>query len=267
MFYFSLQNIDNDFALLPFVKNSTIFEAHDVPKAFISLKNAGSMRFRWNEKNDVREAFFSKNGIDKQRIVPIELIHSKKVFDVKNSSDILNLCGDGIITNNNQLLPSVTVADCMPIYLFDTQKKVFGVVHSGWKGTGIILEALHLAQKNYNCLMEDFLIIFGPHIRSCCYKIDEARKNFFVTEFLAESVFEKIIDNQAEYYLSLEQANYFILKQAGINEENISICTNCTCCSSFLGSFRRETMHLPSTASIEERWMNFTPQSAFIGYV
>ena len=52
-----------------------------------------------------------------------------------------------MITKNPSLMPVVTVADCMPLYLYDSVSGVFGVVHSGWKGTGIIGEALNLAKK------------------------------------------------------------------------------------------------------------------------
>ncbi|MGL4981516.1 MAG: polyphenol oxidase family protein [Treponemataceae bacterium] len=266
MIFFQIHEKSSFQAEFPFVQNDTILNGKNIPKACLSLKKAGSMRFRWTEHNDNRDSFFSKQSIDQKKIVPVELIHSKNVFAVAKQSDTFNLCGDGILTQNQNLIPSVTVADCMPIYLFDETKNVFGVVHSGWKGTGIIEQALDQAKTTYNCRIEDFSIIFGPHIRSCCYKIDEERKIFFQTQFSKESVVEKIVNKKTEVYVSLQDANLYVLEKMGIKLENISICTDCTCCSLFLGSFRRETSHLPLEASIEERWKNFTPMLAYIGY-
>jgi hypothetical protein len=58
------------------------------------------------------------------RIVGIELKHSRNVAFIDTREDLRNLLRtrpegfDGIITTNPSLIPGVTVADCMPIYLF-----------------------------------------------------------------------------------------------------------------------------------------------------
>ena len=36
----------------------------------------------------------------------------------------------------------------MPLYLYDPVTGVFGIVHSGWKGTGIVVDAIELAKNN-----------------------------------------------------------------------------------------------------------------------
>ena len=178
----------------------------------------------------------------KREIVSVELCHSKTVFAVESSADIACRTGDGIITQNRALVPSVTAADCMPIFLFDPKTRVFGALHSGWRGTGIVSEALWLSAEKYGSRAENFLVVLAPHIQNCCYTVDEERAKYFCENFSADCVEKK----DGKYHLSLQKANLFVLEKAGVKEENITVCTDCTCCAKNsagkhpFGSFRRE---------------------------
>ena len=123
----------------------------------MTLKKAGSMRFRWDETNEARDTLL-KEIVSKRsdfqenvryEIVPLELIHSKTVYAVSSAGDTYGLQGDGILTVNALLMPVVTAADCMPIFFYERECGVFGVVHSGWKGTGIVSEAINMIKKIY----------------------------------------------------------------------------------------------------------------------
>ena len=242
----------------------------DAPVCGLTLKAAGSMRFRWNETNPNREKLlaltdfdnFSSSGVDdlstsgltRGSIVPVQLDHTHIVYDIKSPEDTKNKIGDGIITKNPELIPSVTVADCMPLYLYDPVTGVFGIVHSGWKGTGIIVDAIKLAATNYGARAEDFCVILGPHIRDCCYIVNEERAKWFAENFTPDCVRPlepgvKVDWNTGGgqlYRLSLEKANLAALKKAGVPAENIWIHPACTCCYKEneiykYGSNRRET--------------------------
>ena len=137
---FSLDIANQKYVTFPFYKNNK--ELKDAPMCGMTVKAAGSMRFRWNETNDNRNEFFHGMLIQK----PVELIHSKLVVDLHRGNEADGVHADGLITTKKDFLPVVTVADCMPLYLYDPVTGVFGVVHSGWKGTGIVGEAIKLAQ-------------------------------------------------------------------------------------------------------------------------
>ena len=176
---------DNEYVLFPFYKDGKPLDILS-PKWGMTLKKAGSMRFRWNEKNPVRKNMFSSilsNYSLQSEFVPVELIHSKIVYDVSSVEDTKNKQGDGIITRNKKLIPVVTVADCVPVYFYDCKSQVFGVVHSGWKGTGIIEDALKIAKKKYSGSFEDICVAIGPHIHDCCYVVNEERAAYFVDNF------------------------------------------------------------------------------------
>jgi len=221
----------------------------DGPRWNLTNMTAGSMRFRWNETNDLRNAFF-KDNFPSLKVTPVELIHSKDVVVAENQEDTKNLQADGIITRNKLLLPAITVADCMPIYLYDPVSEFFGVLHSGWKGTGIITAALEKAKTAFGAKSENLCVAMGPHIHDCCYIVDKNRADYFAENFgpdcvkpapaSAKSLITWDSGTGPLFALSLKKANLYAIKKAGIPEDNIISCTDCTACSKNLGSHRRQ---------------------------
>ncbi|MCR5762224.1 MAG: polyphenol oxidase family protein [Treponema sp.] len=228
------------------------------PEWGMSLKKAGSMRFRWNEENHVRDAFLCSVAGSEHEIVPVELIHSKIVYTVNKKSDTFKRTGDGIITANKSLIPVVTAADCMPIFIYDIRKGVFGALHSGWKGTGIVEEALLQAHKDFGSDVHDFCIVMAPHIHECCYSVDKDRADYFKSRFSPFCV--KPLEDPSrstKFSLSLAEANLSILKKLGIPEENIYVCNECTCCNEKFGSFRRESSNGSGCFTTQAAWIKW----------
>ena len=243
--------------------------------AALTSAGAGSMRFRIDEHNANRAAFFSHSCFRHKKIAEAELIHSQEVrcADTVSCSGgpFINEQIDGIITRSPSVLPVITVADCMPIFIYEPSTSCIGVLHSGWKGTGIVLKAFEKAEKEYGADISNFRVILGPHIRSCCYTVDEERARFFQNEFSSDCVCPAD-DRCGMYRLSLEAANRALLKKAGIKDEHIFSAGECTCCTKnacgnyTYGSFRRETADLPQSMSLEKKQRHFTPMAAFIGF-
>lgn len=274
------------YALVPFYKNGKPLK--NAKKWGMTCLKAGTMRFRWNEENPKRAEFFDllfndfkipcsgscvgqKNTCDcKKKLVPLELIHSKIVYKIHCEKDTFQKQGDGLVTDTDFLVPSVTVGDCVPIYFYDDEKRVFAIVHSGWKGTGIIGEAVKKAVCEYGCNIKNICVAIGPHICSDCYIVDSERAEYFTQNFGSECI--KIVkkEEKPEYHLSLTQANLFVLKKMGLLEENITLADDCTCCTKYddgsfvYGSFRRQAASLPSETPPDVRSHSMTVQAAFV---
>ena len=257
----------------------------------MTLKAAGSMRFRWNETNSNRDRFLSElcalfGGAEKggqKQVVPLELIHSKIVYDVRSVGDTLNKQGDGIVTQNPSLVPVVTAADCVPLYFYDAGTGAFGAAHSGWKGTGIAAQVVAMMKKNYGSDPPDILAAIGPHINDCCYLVDKERAKYFADNFGSDTVqvasqgqngspglfgYEQnsVQDQNSRgglYRLSLLRANINVLLGAGVLEENIVAAKNCTACEERFGSFRREAAALADQPGLDKSRL-FTTQAAFV---
>ena len=132
------------------------------------------------------------------------------------------------------------------MFLFDTESGAFGLVHSGWKGTGIALLALELMRERWGTRPEAAAAVLGPCIGPCCYTVDEARAAGFENEFgaalpdYAEAAHLPPVTRRGKAgpSLDLKAANIRLLAGAGLR--NIAVCRNCTFCDETLGSFRRE---------------------------
>src|SRR5574344_45175 len=272
-FYTHTFALDNENSSLP-----------HAPQWGMSLRAAGSMRFRWNETNQNRISFLQSIA-HHHTVAQIELIHSHTVYAVDSADELLEKQGDGIITTDRNLLPVVTVADCMPIFLYEQKTGVFGVLHSGWKGTGIVRDAIEKAEKAYGAKRENFCVVMGPHIHDCCYTIDEERAHYFSVNFSPDCVTpvepsEGIIfagdvknggpvavqrtSGEKKFRLSLAKANLAVWRDMGVPEDNIVVCSDCTCCNPLFGSFRRETLGLPADMPLNERQKHFTVQAAWV---
>lgn len=250
--------------LLPtdtFITGRFYFEGKPLDNAPVwgmSMRSAGSMRFRWNETNPVRDAFLRNVAGSDHDIVPVELIHSKIVYTVFHKEDTLGCTGDGIITANRKLIPVVTAADCMPIFIYDVRTGVFGALHSGWKGTGIVETALLQSKKDFCSNIRDFCVVMAPHIHDCCYVIDKDRANYFKETFTPSCVHPvSDCENSDFYALSLAEANLSVLKKLGIPEENVYICKDCTCCNEKFGSFRRESVSGGGSFTVQAAWVKW----------
>ncbi len=257
------------YALFPFYRNGKPVD--DGILWGMTLKAAGQMAFRWAEQNPNRTKILEEiaGGASlpsRPRTAQVQLDHTRTVKSVYFAGDSRYNIADGIITRNKFLMPVVTVADCLALHLYDFNTGAFGVVHSGWKGTGIVENAVRKMNEEYGSRPCDICVSLGAHIRNCCYAVNEERAVYFMESFgkdcaspLEEGEKSRGPENWSNlkgkiYRLSLEKANLNILQKIGIRDENIAILDECTCCNTKFGSNRRETAE----------GKKFTVQAAFV---
>ncbi len=203
------------------------------PDILLSLKSFGDMGFRGSGLTPERRKILKLLGLRKESLITCYQVHSKSVFYIEKPSYNM-LEGDGLITDNPSLILGVTVADCMPIYFYDRKQKIFGIVHSGWKGTGIIAEAVIKLQMKWKSEKKDIDVVLGPSAGNCCYAVDKSRSREF-----SRMWGDKSVDNRdGKYYLDLKAANISILERIGIT--HVYDMHECTICNEKYGSFRRE---------------------------
>lgn len=174
-------------------------------------------------------------GIKKEELVLSKQVHETNIVDVTSeykgngiSFENRFTSADALVTNESNV-PLVTFyADCVPVYLLDTQKAVLALVHSGWKGTiGRIAEKTvrHMAEK-YGSMPENIIAAIGPSIRCCHYEVSEELADSFKEEF-GDDV---LVRNGAKPHLNLQKCVQKQLLNACIKPEAITdsgICTYC----------------------------------------
>lgn len=184
-----------------------------------STVDFGNMSFAYGTKKEVlknRRRFAQAVGVDPERLASVHQRHGTNILIVGPGSSIgqtEEIIADGLMTNQRNACLFIKSADCLPILLFDSQKRVIGLVHAGRKGVmkKIHLKAILKMRDNFGCQPKNLLVGIGPAICPHCYhgKID-----------LIDSV---LVDFQ----------------KVGIQKENIEIAEVCTFESPDFYSHRR----------------------------
>lgn len=79
---------------------------------------------------------------------------------------------DGHATGAAGVLLTVTVADCIPVYLVDSVGRRIALLHAGWRGVaaGILVRGLHLLQSR-GSRIRDISMHCGVGICGLCYEV------------------------------------------------------------------------------------------------
>jgi YfiH family protein len=100
-------------------------------------------------------------------------VHGTTVVWHANPAGWLLLDGiDGHATGSPGVLLTVTVADCVPVYLIDPAARRVAVLHAGWRGTaaGIIRAGVEMLQA-HGSVPDDLLMHCGVAICGRCYEV------------------------------------------------------------------------------------------------
>ena len=142
---------------------------------------------------------------------------------------------DGFITAVPNIPLLVRVADCVPVILYEPDRKVLAVIHAGWKGTagGIAAKAAGLMAHHYQCDMKKILAGIGPSIGPCCYEVRQDVAECFQRtvgnkRFLMPEADENL------FSLDLQEANRMQLIESGLAPDHIELSWLCTACNSNL---------------------------------
>ena len=158
-------------------------------------------------------------GLDDKRIVRTRQTHSEVVTLV--DSEKSDYVGDGLVTALKGTWLAVSVADCVPIFMFDKDKHAVGIVHAGWRGTlkKIGASCVEQMSKAFGSNPSNLSAFFGPGIGPCCYEVS--------SELASE--FEKVFPGSATgRYVDLFKANRMMLENLGVScVPQGSVCTSC----------------------------------------
>ena len=80
---------------------------------------------------------------------------------------------DGHATPDRGLLLTVTVADCIPVYLAVPQKGVLALLHAGWRGAanGVLARAVELLKGRGVANSSELVMHCGVGICGTCYEV------------------------------------------------------------------------------------------------
>ena len=174
---------------------------------------------------------------------------------------------DAVATCTEGLLLGVQTADCVPILLADTRRRVVAAIHAGWRGTlaRVAVKTLGRMRMEFGTRSRDVVAALGPSIGRCCYEVGSDVARSFAAQFPnAAEWFDGPFDQLAygedplwlpwltmmppghvppppRVQLDLRACNRWQLIDAGVPEKQIDVSDLCTACRTDLFfSYRRE---------------------------
>lgn len=147
--------------------------------------------------------------------------------------------GDGLVSSEPGVMGTVTVADCVPVFVLDPVSACWGLLHAGWRGVAaaVIKEGLRVMKETLEADLEKVGIYLGPSICASCYEVgpEVAR----VLAKVSKSGVEKRSGNRN--YANLRHLLAVQAASCGVPRENIFTSAYCTRCRNDLFySFRAE---------------------------
>jgi YfiH family protein len=223
----------------------------------------------WDERTRVeanRKKFLAALDARKMPLVTLRQFHS----------DAIHLAGapiaeppnaDALITSTPGLLLGVQTADCVPILLVDTRRRVVAAIHAGWRGTlaRIAVKTLGRMRMEFGTSSRDIVAALGPSIGRCCFEVGPEVAQAFSTQFPPaadwfDGPFEQLAHGEEPLWLpwltmmppghvpppprvqlDLRASNRWQLIDAGVPGKQIDVSDACTVCQAdLLFSYRRE---------------------------
>ena len=186
-------------------------------------------------------------GVNRGDIVFVSQVHGRTVLHVHPGPAPAAAEADAIVSTAPGRVIAVRVADCVPILLADTSRRVVAAVHAGWRGTcaGIAQETVR-AIEALGIPPADLVCALGPSIGPCCYDVDERVRTSFLAATpasaeasarLAEAPAARRRPTSAAWFtksgerrwlLDLWRANVDQLESAGVPGSSISTAGICT---------------------------------------
>jgi len=211
----------------------------NIPELFavMSEREDGSMKlFKDIDLNlENRQKFFEKVGIDKNKVIAAEIVHGIKVEVVDKSSTKVISGADGIITKDKDVFLSITVADCIPVFMYESEAKIIAIAHCGWRGiVDGIIENMIVKILGTGGSVENMKVALGPGINECHFEI----KDDVLDKF--ENYAEFIIKRDDKIFIDLKGIIRLQLKDCKISTENIEDNNKCTMESDRYFSYRRD---------------------------
>ena len=141
---------------------------------------------------------------------------------------------DGIITNtSNNLVLTLSTADCIPVALSDNRTGNFSLVHAGWRGVvgKVVNKSIELMIK-MGSTAEDISCFFGPCISQKMYPVD-----YDVASKFSDQYYYK---KEKKYFLDIRGQVISDITSLGILEDKILYSSDCTYKNKKICSYRRD---------------------------
>jgi len=162
---------------------------------------------------------------DSWELATLRQVHSAECVIVDGHA-ATGATGDALITDTPGVLVGVRTADCLPILLVATGRRVVAAVHAGWRGTvaGVAFEAASRMVTEFDADPARIRAAIGPAIGKCCFEVGPEVAIHF------RALFPERDDLNGRAWIDLAEANRRQLTLAGIPINQVYSGAPCNCC-------------------------------------
>lgn len=204
------------------------------PQPWAALNVGGTVGDDAQRVLENRQRTFHALGLELDSLYDVWQVHGTQVVcaDAPRPAHQAHLHADAILTDRPGVTLFMRFADCVPVYLYDPQRKVIGLAHAGWKGTvqRTAAEAVAVMRSRYGSRAEDILAAIGPSIGAHHYEVGEEVSSLVRQSFgtAASALLQPASGNQGGETFDLWAANRLVLQDAGVRQVEVAgICTAC----------------------------------------
>ena len=159
------------------------------------------------------------------KLVTLSQIHSALVQVVDSGWGFATRReGDGLVTALPGVALGILTADCTPVLLADSDARVIGAVHAGWKGAlGGVLEAIIAAMETLGARTARLVAAIGPTISQANYEVGQDLRDRFGA---ADARFFVPAGRPGHFRFDLPGYVAHRLEKAGLrNISDLALCT------------------------------------------
>ncbi len=165
-------------------------------------------------------------------VARLNQVHGNVVHAATRDTAALRPAGDGIVTAEPGVMLGIFTADCVPILMVDSKRRVVGALHAGWRGViADIADAGVRAMVQLGARASDIRATMGPSIGQCCFEVDAELGERFGRE-IAGARNHTRAGRPGKAFIDLRAVVRDQLERAGLAASNIASVGPCTRCAS-----------------------------------
>jgi len=164
-------------------------------------------------------------------VARLNQVHGNVVHAATRETSSLRPPGDGLVTAEPGVMLGIFSADCVPILMVDSKRKVAGALHAGWRGViADIADAGVRAMVQLGARASDIRAAMGPSIGSCCFEVDAELGERFGREIVGARNHTRA-GRPGKAVIDLRAVVRYQLERAGLAPANIASVGPCTRCA------------------------------------
>ena len=165
-------------------------------------------------------------------VARLNQVHGNVVHAATRDTAMLRPAGDGIVTAEPGVILGIYTADCVPILMVDSKRKIAGAFHAGWRGIIADIAAAGVrAMVKLGARAPAIRAAMGPSIGQCCYEVDAELGDRFGVE-IAGAHNHTRAGRPGKAFIDLRAVVRDQLERAGLAAANIASVGPCTRCAS-----------------------------------